>query len=854
MWILTPLQPGGEAHYLLSGKEYVVGRKNCDILLPSDQSISRAHAQLTAFDETLTVKDTSKYGTFVNSERLTAPVSLKSGDQVTFGVFHSKFSVCHQKPVVCSSCLDNEGKASLSQALQALGGNLVNTWTEDCTHLVMPSVKVTIKTISALLCCRPVVKPEFFLELNKAVQQKLAPPKAESFTPEIDEPSLNKEEVNLGVMPARQRLFTGKTFVFLSAKQLKRLSTAVKFGGGSSQLLEEGSLLRNLLESPQSCVIDVITGNSQTLLPPSTTEWADSVRSIVQRKGLRVITESEIGLAAIYASCEKYCNPSNLMPHSDSAPKVKPRIPSSSLSQSVAVDETVLPAATQNITAYAANTETSQRMEVCEVTGVTAVGETPEKKQNRLRAAQNTAAQYVVADTMSSSFNATENSQRKKRDSKPTDAGTTDVTPQPSFPKSSGGTKASFFRQSPQKPKTSAQASPQKQSTLINFFQPVSKKRPMEDEFSDVMSEPKRPVLEPSVTVHKPNAAKEISSPSLRCVSETPPESEADLFTGRREEPRKRNRKEMEEEIRMEELESIMSEDMDGFGEQLSDDQTHKSATQKQASTAVESSSKRQRVQREEEAANGTSRHLKLQTGLEKKSSVHSNHSQRPEQQVVSVKTEPLHPTDHMTTNKESRSEKPTASTSRNIKPVQDDDDDDASFVEDLELIEADISQPKDDTKTPLKPVRIKQEVQDLELIEADISQPKDDAKTPLKPVGIKQEVQESEMDESLPRNQVLVEFRSLTVSTPPATKQKRTHSNGCAKNFKCFRKNRVPGSEGFQHIIGGSDLLVHNRGKNTDLDEWLKDTAEEERQSRREEAAGDDLFRYNPTKLAKRR
>uniref|UniRef100_A0A3B4Z386 FHA domain-containing protein n=1 Tax=Stegastes partitus TaxID=144197 RepID=A0A3B4Z386_9TELE len=43
--------PGGETYYLLSGKEYVVGRKNCDILLPSDQSISRAHAQLTASNE-----------------------------------------------------------------------------------------------------------------------------------------------------------------------------------------------------------------------------------------------------------------------------------------------------------------------------------------------------------------------------------------------------------------------------------------------------------------------------------------------------------------------------------------------------------------------------------------------------------------------------------------------------------------------------------------------------------------------------------------------------------------------------------------------------------------------------------
>lgn len=67
-------------------------------------------------------------------------------------MLHDKFvvlclSVEHQKPVVCSSCLDNDGKASISQALLALGGKLVNNWTDDCTHLAMPSAKVTIKVL-----------------------------------------------------------------------------------------------------------------------------------------------------------------------------------------------------------------------------------------------------------------------------------------------------------------------------------------------------------------------------------------------------------------------------------------------------------------------------------------------------------------------------------------------------------------------------------------------------------------------------------------------------------------------------------------------------------------------------------
>ncbi|XP_033496569.2 nibrin isoform X1 [Epinephelus lanceolatus] len=852
MWILTPLEPGGETHYLLSSKEYVVGRKNCDILLHNDQSISRAHAHLTATDQALTLKDSSKYGSFVNGQRVAenTSVNLRSGDSVTFGVFQSKFSVHHQKPVVCSSCLDNDGKASLSQALLALGGKLVNSWTEDCTHLVMPTTKVTIKTISALLCCRPIVKPEFFSELSKAAQQKLPPPKAESFIPEIDEPSLSKEDVNIGVIPLRKQLFTGKTFIFLSAKQLKRLSAAVGFGGGRSQLLQEGSLPRGLLESAQSCVVDVMTGSTQTLLSSSTTEWANSVNNIVQRKGLRVITESEIGLAAIYASCDKYCNPSSVALDSESAPKVEPRIPSASLSQSVAVNETVLPAASQNITAYAANTEPLQGKELREVTGVVAVGETPEKKQNQsgsqLRGskpeAQKMPTQCVVADTVSSSFNATKNADSpwKKPETKPTvsGAGSSDIRSQPSAPWTNGGKKTFVQRQSPQKQKNSAQASPQKQSTLTNFFQTVNKKRPLEDELCAVTSESKRPVLESSISIQAPNSSatsEETYSRSGRApatTSQTALGSAADLFVGRSEvpqavpeQPRSRKRKELEEDIHMDELESIMSLDMDFGDEQPSGNQgqkapltVHSTTKQKQSSNTVEasSSSKRQRVLVEE-----TGKNQRLQVGLEKESDSHKHQKSPPH--IVSIKKEQVDPLEHRKTNQESSKpqEVSSASTSKNLQPF---DSDEASFIEDLALLEGDITEPKEETKTPLKPVTVKQEVQ------------------------------ESKIDEDLPKKLVLVEFRSLTVSAPPKTKPQTTQSNGYAKNFKCFRKVCVPSAEGRAHIIRGSDLLVHNRGKNSDLDEWLKDAAEEERQNRRDESAGDDLFRYNPSKLTRRR
>ncbi|KAM4601520.1 nibrin [Polymixia lowei] len=859
MWILKPLEPGGETHYLLPSKEYVVGRKNCDILLSNDQSISRAHAHLTATDQTLTLKDSSKYGTFVNNQRLpeNQPLNLNSGDNVTFGVFHSKFSVDCQKAVVCSSCVDNDGKALLTQALLPLGGKLVNNWTQDCTHLVMPSIKVTIKTICALLCCRPIVKQEFFTEISKAVQQKLPPPKAESFIPEIDEPSLNTEEVSLGPKPERKQLFTGKTFVFLGSKQLKRLSTAVGFGGGRSHLLEEGSLPRHLLQSPQSCVIDIATGNSQALLPSSTTEWAHSVRKILQEKGLRFITESEIGLAVIHASCDMYCNPSNRVTDSESMQNVEPRIPSATLSQNAAVEETVLPAASLNITAYASNTEPSQRMGHGQVTGMMAVGETPEKNQNRITTqlgqskprAGDTANISAVADTMSPSFNTVANTDSQKmKAEKSQGRRNNDDGVQPRSPKANGGTRTLQQRQSPQKHKSSAQGSPQKhkssaqgspqkQATLTSFFQPVNKKRPLEDE-SSVQSEPKRTVPPSCTTTWAPStslASKQISSNTHSDTARAQSQSGSgvDLFIGPSEALSDRvshpaqqgaQRKEIETEIPMEELESIMSEDMDYIDEPTPASHGQQvrllencSSNKKRALNSVEhsSSSKRLRVNPEEDVKSNQKPSMGLETS-------NRNQSLEMEEPTSSIKKQQVHQVEHKTTNQKSSKYPEGGSAANRNQHLQAVKNEEVSFVVDSEALDKDMDKPK----------------------ELD----------PLKPTAVKQEAPVSETEEDLPKRLVLVEFKSLTVTAPLKARPQQMQGNSCTKNFKRFRKVPVPGSGALPQIIGGSDLLAHDRGTNSELDEWLKDAAEDERQSKREESLGDDLFRYNPSKLTRRR
>ncbi|NXT13984.1 NBN protein, partial [Prunella fulvescens] len=376
----------GEPYRLLSGVEYVVGRRNCTILIQDDQSISRSHAVLTVSRPEssgisshhfsalssqslsvpiLTVRDTSKYGTFVNGSKLNgASVSLQSGDRINFGVFESKFRVEYEPLVVCSSCLDVAQKNALNQAIQQLGGLVVNEWTKECTHLVMVAVKVTVKTICALICARPIIKPEFFPELIRAIQSRQQLPNHKSFYPPVDEPSIGGENLDLSEHHERRKIFNGKTFVFLTAKQHKKLGPAVVLGGGEVKLMTEGRKEMPLLLSPEVCVVDVGLANSQISGSDSMTNWTDSILTDLESKNLRAIPEAEIGLAVIFMSTEKYCNPQK-QPASKAVPESSASaVVGRATSQSPAVDETIMPTAADSSTLYIADTEEQTCMEI----------------------------------------------------------------------------------------------------------------------------------------------------------------------------------------------------------------------------------------------------------------------------------------------------------------------------------------------------------------------------------------------------------------------------------------------------------------------------------------------------------
>ncbi|KAH7966754.1 hypothetical protein HPB49_019196 [Dermacentor silvarum] len=316
MWSLRHAETNNVCYRLLCGGEFTVGRKGADILIANDASISREHAVLSvaplpddrlgdvSFVPLLRVKDLgSKYGTSVNSRELgkSEETALREGDIVTFGKLGSKYKMCYNAPfVVTTSCLSTPEKERLKDTLKKIGARLKPEWSDRCTHVVMAAIRLTMKTTAALLAAKPVVTPGFFTEVQNRVQrQDLTDVDPAAFIPDVTEECLTLSKETFGCNEARKSVFSGKTFYFLTEKQYKSLGELVVSGGGRAELVRNPNRPTSDLIAEGSCVIKPSDGNETPVC-----------RYLLKNK-LRSLSASDVGMAVIYCSTDKFCNPRN---------------------------------------------------------------------------------------------------------------------------------------------------------------------------------------------------------------------------------------------------------------------------------------------------------------------------------------------------------------------------------------------------------------------------------------------------------------------------------------------------------------------------------------------------------------
>ncbi|XP_063780145.1 nibrin [Pseudophryne corroboree] len=757
MWALVQESAGGQRYHFLTEASYVVGRKNCTILVEDDQSISRIHATFTVSHSlsnlgradvipVLTIKDSSKYGTFINEEKMenAVPRTLTSGDKVTFGVYNSKYRVTYEPLVACSSCLNASEKNAVSQAVLVLGGHVVNNWTDKCTHLVMTSLKVTIKTICALICCRSIIKPEYFSEMIKSIQQKKPLPALISFLPIIDEPSLQSESLDLTENEKRKTIFKDKTFLFLAAKQHKKLSPAIHFGHGKAKLLAGELDDQSLLKDPNTCVIDVGMTESQLSEFQSIPTWITSTMNILKSNSLRTIPEAEIGLAVIYMSTEIYCNPLQRPANRNAAEtSTRHNIIDSSNSLSMAVDETVLPAPTFNTTAYVANTEPQDPTDNCiNISGIREVKETPgsHRRSNKpsMLVEQDVEA-GVSGDCRTALF-------------------LEHPTPAEERTRHSSQTAMSASH----KERVSQKVLPS--NKIQNYFQPVAKKRDRDED------------------------ERETSSTKLARV-----ESRTSLCSKPADDAERR-------------LSGALDADLDIEPVVLSGEKPGISNSQPKGDTkAPDSSLAKEASVKKRKEPDDVVEESDLENEAESGDEVSQNNP------------------------------KSNAKKAKRPRLVSEDDFGDPAIDS---QDRGDRTAPRPQSAQTVKP-------------ESDMEQEPEPqyecTKMTVKP--------KDEDDDGHPSKVLMLEFRSLVVNRPARNSQLIANSTGGnGPNFKKFRKIAYPGAGSFPHIIGGSDLIAHDKKKNSELEQWLRQEMEEQTQQAREQSLAEDLFRYNPKTVKKRR
>ncbi|BFZ13436.1 hypothetical protein BsWGS_16475 [Bradybaena similaris] len=347
MWLLVSILDSDVKYPILGDHKYVVGRQNCDIVIP-DASVSRKQAVLTMAHyepsvvkpyimPILTLDDVSKFGTLVNGKAVKSPggntVTLKANDEIRFGGSPASiFKAVYEPFVVTTSCLEKAPKKLLIKIMCLLGGHLVRDWRPVCDLLIMSKINVTIKVICAINNQKHIVTPEYLDDLYSHLMGRREKPDPVSYLPEVVD-----QEVPSGVSfhpdIRRMTLLQGLKFYFLSAVQFNKTNLAVSTAGGQPILLEDGTEEEAEAMTEDKTVVVAVSREILPTLNQSCQKFVKLVISVLKRKGLRMVTDPEIGWAILTCNTTDFCNA-----RSSITPDMLSYMAVQSMSQSTEVD------------------------------------------------------------------------------------------------------------------------------------------------------------------------------------------------------------------------------------------------------------------------------------------------------------------------------------------------------------------------------------------------------------------------------------------------------------------------------------------------------------------------------------
>ncbi|XP_053671134.1 nibrin [Anopheles nili] len=311
MWFLTNEKTKRVYYLVPQGSSHTVGRSNTDLVITGDDSISRNHAVLLHSKDRLLLTDPgSRYGSYVNENiskivpiSKDQPTGLKEGDIVQFGRCGSIWMVKRVFFRCLTSTLIMTNQLKLT--MEKLGVELLAEYAPEITHLIMPTITVTTKFLQCLVAQVPIVKPEFFTAVESCIEQHKPIPLLDNFIPTCNESYIRNDQPSYNPNPSRRDLFKGKEFVFLNNVQRQQYEDIIKLAGGVCLCAQREKIAKTRLFKPNVVIVKFSDpGSSQ-----SQSQSFDWLHQSVTALGRRMIPDTEIGLAIIFSSTEKYCNP-----------------------------------------------------------------------------------------------------------------------------------------------------------------------------------------------------------------------------------------------------------------------------------------------------------------------------------------------------------------------------------------------------------------------------------------------------------------------------------------------------------------------------------------------------------------
>ncbi|KAJ3389013.1 hypothetical protein HDU84_009244 [Entophlyctis sp. JEL0112] len=244
---------------------YVLGRAPSpasDLVIESDKSVSRAHASLSFSPQVREMAGKgaecmvffcdhgSRLGSMVNGTRVTAHVKvpLRAGSEIRLGATGAtSFVLKHVPAVVSFSGMKTAVKDSLANLARGIGFVTRDELDAECTHLVMSTLKITLKTVLALAQGTKIVNDSWL----KAVESRcdavnasatmgscgesasFSFPNEEMFVPLVKEDNIPPHFF----FPNSKRtsLFSKHKFLFVDATEFRSFSPIVTRCGGIAE-------------------------------------------------------------------------------------------------------------------------------------------------------------------------------------------------------------------------------------------------------------------------------------------------------------------------------------------------------------------------------------------------------------------------------------------------------------------------------------------------------------------------------------------------------------------------------------------------------------------------------------------